>query len=251
MNKSISGLLLLAFLGTVSQADILQVEAGAGMWNQEPSGYLQYQNAPSFNEKDVGYTDEDQLYVWVNLKHPVPVLPNIRLEYAPMEFSGTSTANFEYAGQNFTPGAVSTLTLDQYDAVLYYNILDNTAWTTLDLGLDIKYIDTDFKASQLGVSVSESEDLVLPMLYGRLRFEVPGTELGLEGDVKYTPYKDSKVYDCRIKADYSFDLTLIDLGIEAGYRFMRINVEQKDFSSLDTTGDIEISGFYAGAMIRF
>ena len=251
MSKILSGMLLAGLLVTVSQADVLRVEMGAGVWNQEPDGYLQYKNSSSFTESDAGYSDEDQLYVWANLKHPIPILPNVRLEYTPMEFSGTSTADFSYGGEDFTPGAVSTLTMDQYDAILYYNILDNTGWTTIDLGLDVKYIDTSFKASQAGLSVNESEDLVLPMAYGRLRFEIPATGIGLEGDIKYTGYKSSTVYDYRVKADYSIDLSAIDLGVEAGYRFQRIKIDQEDFSSLDTTGDIDISGFYAGVMVRF
>ncbi len=251
MSKVLSGLLTAALLGTVSYADVLRLEAGAGLWEQDPSGYLQYRNAPSFTESDVGYSDEKKMYAWINVKHPVPALPNIRLEYTPMEFSGTSTTGFEYEGTTFTAGAKSTLSMDQYDAILYYNILDNTGWTTLDLGLDVKYIDTSFQASQGVNSVSQSDGIALPMAYGRLRFEIPATDIGLEGDIKYTGYKNSKVYDYRLKVDYSFDISTIDLGIEAGYRSQRINVDSADFSSLDTTGDIEISGFYAGMMVRF
>ena len=99
--------------------------------------------------------------------------------------------------------------------------------------------------------MSQSDGIALPMAYGRLRFEIPATDIGLEGDIKYTGYKNSKVYDYRIKADYSMDLSVIDLGIEAGYRFQRLNIDSGDFSSLDTTGDIDISGFYAGVMVRF
>ncbi len=251
MNKLLSTLLLTAILGTVSQADVLRVEAGAGMWNQEPEGHIQYQDSPSFSESDVGYSDENKMYLWVNIKHPVPVLPNIRLEYTPMEFSGTSTVPFNYKNTAFLAGAQSTLTMDQYDAVLYYNILDNTGWTTVDLGLDIKYIDTSFDASDSNGAISEGENLVLPMAYARVRVEIPATDIGFEGDIKYVSYKSSDVYDYRLKADYTFDLTAVDLGIEAGYRFVNINIDHNDFSSLDTTGDIHVSGFYAGMMVRF
>jgi outer membrane protein len=251
MNKVISGLFLAGLIGVSAQADVLRLEAGAGVWDQEPDGYLQYKNAPSFTDSDVGYSNEKKMYAWINVKHPVPILPNVRLEYTPMEFSGTSTTGFEYDGTTFSAGAKSTLSMDQYDAILYYNILDNTGWTTIDVGLDIKYIDTSFQANETGNSVSQSDGIALPMAYGRLRFEIPATDIGLEGDIKYTGYKNSKVYDYRIKADYSLDLSVIDLGLEAGYRFQRINIDSGDFSSLDTTGDIDISGFYAGVMVRF
>lgn len=262
MKKFLGVLLTAGLLGTIAQADVLRIEAGAGMWNQDPEGHIQYQDSPSFSNSDVGYSDEDKFYLWVNIKHPVPILPNIRLEYTPMEFSGTSTTAFQYKNTEFSPGAQSTLTMDQYDAILYYNILDNTGWTTVDLGLDVKYIDTSFDASGQGrtvvplsafvsSSISESESLVLPMAYARVRVQIPATDIGFEGDIKYVSYKSSDVYDYRLKADYTFDLTAVDLGIEAGYRFVNINIDHNDFSSLDTTGDIHVSGFYAGIMARF
>jgi outer membrane protein len=249
--RNISKILLaIALLGTASQADVLRVEVGAGIWNQEPEGHIQYQDSPSFSESDVGYSDENRMYVLVNIKHPVPVLPNIRLEYTPMEFSGTSTIPFNYKNTAFLAGAQSTFNIDQYDAVLYYNILDNTGWSTVDLGLDVKYIDTSFDASDSNSAISEGGSIVLPMAYARVRVE-PATGIGFEGDIKYVSYKSSDVYDYRVKVDYTFDLTAVDLGIEVGYRFVNINIDHNDFSSLDTTGDIHVSGFYAGVMARF
>lgn len=262
MKRFLQLMFIMGLLGSAAQADVLRVEAGAGMWNQDPEGHIQYQDLPSFSNSDIGYSDENRMYVWVNIKHPVPVLPNVRLEYTPMEFSGTSTDSFKYNNTEFSAGAQSTFNIDQYDAILYYNILDNTGWTTLDLGLDIKYIDASFDASGQGrtvvplgsfvsSSVSESDSIVLPMAYARVRVEIPATDIGLEGDIKYVSYKSSDVYDYRLKADYTFDLTAVDLGIEAGYRFVNINIDHNDFSSLDTTGDIHVSGFYAGIMARF
>ena len=251
MKKVLSGLLLAGIIGAGAQADVLRLEAGAGVWDQDPDGYLQYKNTPSFTDSDVGYSNEKKMYAWINIKHPVPALPNVRLEYTPIEFSGTSITGFEYEGTNFTSGAKSTLSMDQYDAIFYYNILDNTGWTTIDVGLDVKYIDTSFQASQGVNSVSQSDDITLPMAYARVRFEIPATDIGLEGDIKYVSYKSSDVYDYRIKVDYTVDLTAVDLGVEVGYRFQNINVEHNDFSSLDATGDIHISGLYAGVMVRF
>ncbi len=161
MKRFLQMLLTVGLLGTLAEADVLRVEAGVGIWNQDPEGHIQYQDLPLFSNSDVGYSDENRVYAWVNIKHPVPVLPNIRLEYTPMEFAGTSTATFQYNNTEFTSGAKSTLTIEQYDAVLYYNILDNTGWTTVDLGLDAKYIDTRFNASGQGRTVVPLGSLVV------------------------------------------------------------------------------------------
>ena len=136
---------------------------------------------------------------------------------------------------------------------MYYNILDNTAWVTLDLGLDIKVIQSDFSAVQSsGLNpVSVKETLPIPMAYGRARFEIPGVDIGVEGNVKYTAYKDSKVMDYAIKADYTLvDILPVDVGLEVGYRFQQLDIDGSDFST-DTSLDVEIDGVFAGATIKF
>ena len=194
--------------------------------------------------------------MWIFIKHPIPILPNIRLEYADIKFSGTSTGGFEWDDNIYEAGTSSTTELTQIDAILYYNILDNTGWTTLDLGVDIKYIDASIKANGtvLGLqeSFNESEKLVLPLAYGRLRFEVPLTGIGFEGDVKYVTYKDSSMLDYRIKADYTLmDVLPFDIGFEVGYRFQNIDFTSDDFSGINSNLDIDIDGYFAGAVVRF
>ncbi len=252
MSKVLSGLLLVGILGASAQADILRVEMGAGVWNNEFSGTVTSTTLPDPITADVlGYDKESKGYAWLNIKHPVPVLPNLRLEYAAVDFSGTSTASFTYKGDTYAVNTKSDLTLDQIDVIMYYNILDNTAWTTLDIGLDVKVVDLAFNASSLGNTIAEDETLPLPMAYGRLRFEIPGVDLGIEGNAKYTAYKNSKVTDYAIKADYTLvDVLPVDVGLEVGYRFQQFDIDGTDFST-ETTADFEIDGVFAGATIKF
>jgi len=244
-----------------ANADLLRVEMGGGVWNNEISGPIQYKILPGYNADDLGYSSENKGYAWLNIKHPIPILPNLRLEYADVDFTGSSSRSFAYDGKIFSTNTYSETQLTQYDAILYYNLLDNTAWTTLDLGLDIKYIDSNFKASGDAVpvlggtssfsSVDESEDLVLPMLYGRLRFELP-FNLGIEGSAKYTKYKSSSLGDYSIKADYTLvDVLPFEVGFEVGYRFENIDLDQDDISGLDVDVDLDIKGVFAGAVIKF
>lgn len=252
MSKIVSGLLLAGLLGANVQADIVRVEMGAGAWQNEFSGTVTSTTLPDPITADIlGYDKETKGYVWVYVKHPVPVLPNLRLEYAAVDFSGTSTDSFTYDGKPYAINTKSDLTLDQIDVIMYYNLLDNTAWTTLDIGLDIKVVDFAFHASSGGNVVAEQETLPLPMAYGRLRFEVPGVDLGIEGTAKYTAYKNSKVADYSIKADYTLvDILPVDVGLEVGYRFQQFDIDGTDFST-ETTADIEVDGIFAGATVKF
>ncbi len=252
MNKILSGLLLAGMLGASAQADIVRVEMGAGAWMNEFSGTVSSTTLPApITAEVLGYDKETKGYAWLNIKHPVPVLPNLRLEYAAVDFSGTSTAAFTYKGDAYTINTKSDLTLDQIDVIMYYNILDNTGWTTIDLGLDVKLVDLAFNASSGVNTIAETETLPIPMAYGRLRFELPGTDLGVEGNAKYTAYKNSKVTDYSIKADYTLvDILPVDVALEVGYRFQQFDIDGTDFST-ETTADFEIDGVFAGATIKF
>ncbi len=254
MSKILSGLLLAGLMGASAQADVVRVEMGAGAWQNELSGTIT-SGTPAVTEdfSALNYDEETKGYAWVYIKHPVPILPNLRLEYAAVDFAGTSTQSFDYQGTTYSANAKTDLTLNQFDIIMYYNLLDNTAWMTLDLGLDVKVVEAEFNAAQnTGLNaVQEKETLPLPMLYTRARVEIPGTDIGLEGNVKYSAYKESKVMDYAIKADYTLvDILPVDVGLEVGYRFQQFDIDGTDFD-IDTSLDVEIDGVFAGAVIRF
>ncbi len=258
MNKILSGLLLAGALGMSAQADIVRVEAGAGVWQNEITGGVETYNGSvldgAYDTSILGYDKETKPYFWVYVKHPVPVLPNLRLEYAAVDYSGNADVSFDYKGTTYTANSKSDLTLNQYDLIMYYNILDNTFWTTIDLGLDVKIIEGDFQAVDSGnpaISVSDSETIPVPMAYVRGRVEIPGTDVGIEGNVKYIGYGDSKVMDYALKLDYTLvDILPVDVGLEVGYRFQQIDLDGDDFS-IDTTTNLEVDGVFAGAVVRF
>jgi outer membrane protein len=170
--------------------------------------------------------------VWAYIKHPTPIVPNIRIEHVK-----TTSVNAWKETTEFT----------QIDVIPYYNILDNTGWITIDLGLDIKSISLD----TVHASTNMSDDFILPLGYVRTRFQLPLSGLGAEADAKYVSYSDNTVYDARIKIDYTFDITpVIQPGIEIGYRVQKIETDELLFNSLGKI-DYEFSGIYAGVMIRF
>ncbi|PHR55212.1 MAG: hypothetical protein COA44_10915 [Arcobacter sp.] len=258
MSKLLSGFLLAGLMGLSAQADLLRFEMGGGIWQNELSGSIASLDAAgtpfeNIDSSVLNYDKEDKAYVWMFIKHPIPILPNLRLEYASVDFSGASTETFIYEGNTYSANTKTDLTLDQFDIIMYYNLLDNTAWTTIDLGLDLKIVESKFNATDgdgLLEPISESETLPIPMAYARLRFELP-LDIGIEGIGKYTSYKDSKVIDYLIKLDYTLTNILpIDIGLEAGYRFQMFDIDGEDFD-IDTSADIEIDGLFFGAVVRF
>ncbi len=252
MKKILTTLSAAATLAVSANADFLRVEMGAGGWSQTPSGYISRTDSDGALNLNGTYTSNEnestQLYVWALLKHPLPIIPNLRLEYVNVDDDGKVTGSVN--GIALPNGGDATIKTDQYDVIPYYNILDNTFWVTLDLGLDIRYATADSTVTDSvtgAVIYSGSDSVVIPFVYARGRVQVPGTGLGLESDIKYITDGDSTVYDFRAKVDYTFDITpLIQPGIEVGYRAQKYDiVDGSDRANLD------YKGVYVGAMLRF
>ncbi|MGE0737623.1 TIGR04219 family outer membrane beta-barrel protein [Sulfurimonas sp.] len=250
MKRSFYALTCAAVLASSAMADIARVEMGAGIWSQSPKGNATYTDGGANGYYVSSQKEESSPYVWALIKHPLPVVPNLRLEYVSIEDSGVASGQFK----DFDIGAATTTLsyeMKQYDIIPYYNILDNTSWITLDLGLDIKVIDASYTAAPSGLftGYSDSVTFALPLLYARGRVEIPATNIGLEADVKYITTGDSTAYDVRAKVDYTLDITpLIQPALEVGYRIQKLDIDE---SGADAKLDIDYSGFYVGAMLRF
>lgn len=250
MKKVLSTLACTALFTSAVMADIARVEMGAGAWMQTPKGSANYTDGGADGSYTSSEKDNSEIYIWALIKHPVPILPNLRLEYVSIEDSGIASGQFK----DFDITAASTtLSYDmkQYDIIPYYNILDNTAWITLDLGLDIKIVDASYTAAPSApfTGYSDSVTFAVPLLYARARVEIPSTDIGLETDVKYITTGDSTVYDVRAKVDYTFDFVpVIQPALEVGYRVQKLDIDE---SGIDAKLDIDFSGLYVGLMLRF
>jgi len=231
------------------QADMIRAEIGGGVWSHSSSGTLRHKkdtyDIDLVDDLDVGSSQD--LYLWAFFKHPIPLVPNLRLEYTKTTLDGKGSG-FAYNGVQYPAPTEYELSIEQMDATLYYNILDNLAWITLDLGVDFNFMEQSY---QFGEQSAVTDSLIVPMLYGRGRFEIPGTDFGLESELKYFTYGDSTVGDIRAKVDYTFDLFIIDPAIELGYRYETINTSTNDFSGIHNDTDVTLSGVYLGAMLRY
>lgn len=257
MKKLIISFLCGVLFTSALNADLLRVEMGLGSWAQTPSGDMSYSDGlgatGSYNSNE---TSDTNAYAWIVIKHPVPVLPNLRLEYTNVKDSGIIRGSFK----DFTvPGAstAGSLELTQYDIIPYYNVLDNSAWITLDLGIDLKILDVCYQAQGVnvhGFGLSNYEDktsVVVPLLYARSRVEIPGTNIGLEVDGKYLTYDGSTLYDARAKVDYTLSfIPVVQPALEVGYRVQKFDLKDEDGSD-ETLMNMDFSGFYAGLMLRF
>lgn len=255
---------LLVSLTSVSLvADLWKIDSGAGVWDNGTSGSITSTvNQTLYFKDDLAQHDQTQEgYFYLSIKHPVPILPNIRLEYVDVTTSGNSTeigtrSTFLPAGIAISSSDVkSSLQMTQYDTILFYNLLDQTMGMTLDLGLDVKYLVSDYKVDAV---VESSDSSVIPLVYARGRFDIPIVDVGLEGDLKYITDGSSTVYDLRLKVDYTMMfIPVVHPGIELGYRIEQFTSDGDESSligpilSSDTDSDIGFSGIYGGITVKF
>ena len=259
MNKIVSSLALGSLLlSTVASADFTRIEAGVGAWGQTPSGYATRTDNDGALKLDGTYTSAEKektgVYAWIFLKHPLPIIPNLRLEYVSFSDEGTTTGKVNGIGLP-AGGAPTTIDLQQYDVIPYYNILDNTFWTTIDVGIDVKVIQSDstvgavsINGFQLYKGDSSSDTTVVPLVYLRGRVEIPTTNIGIESNMKGITDGTNTMYDASAKIDYTFDfIPVVQPALEVGYRIQKLRVDDGSNAQVD----LQYAGPYMGIMARF
>jgi outer membrane protein len=238
-------------LPAVAAADTLGLRAGANYWSYDIGGTARYKTKDAANDidvnKDLGYDDGTLGELYASLEHPLPVLPNVRISKTNIDedANGRLTKTVVYGDIVFQANeAVSSkVELDQTDITLYYSPLDNVI--NLDLGLNAKYIDS--KARIVGaVSGTQTADISgwVPMAYAGIGADLPLTGLFLGAEGAYIKYDSSSFYDFRLRASYTSPWWV---GAEAGYRKIKLDLDDFD----DSFADVEFDGPYAGLYLHF
>lgn len=204
-------------------ATLVGFGAEASYYAVEADGHFDYENTHTqFNNNE-----ENSYQVGVYLEHPIPLIPNIRLDYTPKTTFGGSDGLGNSSDVDFT----------QLDTTLYYEILDNVV--DLDVGITGKYLSGDVKGVQ-----NKSFDEIIPMGYVRAAVTPPMTDLTIDGSVKYITYEGDSLIDARIRASWNI---MVGLGIDAGYRYESIEIDNR----FDMNTDVSFRGPFLGAHFEF
>ncbi|MBA1437593.1 MAG: TIGR04219 family outer membrane beta-barrel protein [Epsilonproteobacteria bacterium] len=241
---------------SIASADFTRLELGGGIWQQTPTGFAKRSDGDGALKLNGTYTSSekksDETYFWINFKHPLPLIPNLRAEYVTIGDEGSTKGGGSVGGINIPVGANASTKIDtkQYDVIPYYNLLDNTFWLTLDLGIDVKLIETTVDVSPVTGfrGYSSSQSAVIPLVYLRTRVQIPTTDLGVEADAKAITYNGNTVYDVRVKIDYTLEFVpVVQPAIEVGYRMQKLKIDDGTKAQVD----LDYKGVYAGLMLRF
>lgn len=256
MTKSFKLISLLAFviLSMPSRADtVLGVYVGAGVWQSEFSGSISETGQLSVDlSNDLGISDEDTNFAFIALEHPIPVIPNIRIQQTDLSIqdTGSLTQSVLYDGITFpvTTGVNSTLDFSHIDATLYYELLDN--WVNIDFGMTFRMFDGEasIETVQTPVQTARRElEGTIPMLYLKGQIDLPFTGFYIAASGNTIGYDGNNLTDIVATVGYQSDGLVLDFGIEVGIR--KFTFELDDLDEID--GDIEMSGAYAALTIHF
>ncbi|WP_039917729.1 TIGR04219 family outer membrane beta-barrel protein [Cellvibrio mixtus] len=236
--------LTLAFCQHASADTVFGIYAGAGSWQSEYSGSA---GDPKVSADDLGMKDNNNNFYYIAIEHPVPFLPNLKVQQNNITSDQTGTINNNFSIDNVVfPAGTSVKTdfdLSSTDASLYYEFLDN--WLNLDLGITLRKYSGHLKAEALTLRDEIDVDATVPLIYGKFQFDLPltGFSAGIEGN--FISYDGNNLHDYNAKISYMFDSAL-DLGLEVGYRTMKIDINEDD-----VTTNLELKGPYAAAVFHF
>lgn len=211
-NKAIATLigLILTFSLSVQADTLLGADIEVGLWS------------PSYDAGDA--TDNvtgknTSVFASATIEHPAPFFPNLKISASKVNSSAYGYTKIDYTG--------------------YYEILDNDL-VSIDVGLGV----SDFQnGDYLGQSFSE----MLPHLYFDAEVSFPLSNITAYTDIHYLSLDGNSMTDAIVGLRYDFNLIAADIGVKAGYRSQRIDVE--DFDQLSF--DIETKGAFIGLQADF
>jgi outer membrane protein len=223
------------------------LQIGVGTWQQSLSGDVASGAEDVDLERDLDLGREWNNLFYAALEHPLPLLPNVRVEHARISADGRNalTREFTFRGETFavSDDVVSDVSLTQTDLVLYYEVLDNVV--SLDLGLAARWVDGEVDIVSATTATSADFDGVLPLLYGRARVDLPFTGLWAGAQAMGLAYDGHRLFDAGIQVGWT---SPPGLGVELGWRTLRLKID--DIDDIDGA-DIDVSGPYAALHFHF
>jgi len=226
---------------------VFGIYAGAATWQQQASGNVASGISQLDVEQDLGVEDEDNNVFYVAIEHPIPLLPNIRLQHTDITLSGDNllSRDIEFNGSAFTVSeqVVTDLDLTQADAILYYEVLDN--YLSLDLGLAARWVDGFVRVNSTLDGAEAEFTGVVPLLYAKARIDLPLSGWWVGAQAQGIAYDGDQLIDATAQIGWE---TVLGLGLELGYRTFSLELEE--FDEVDTA-EIDIDGVYFGLTYHF
>ena len=263
--KKISLALCLAGLVSFANADFLSISGGIGYEQQNISGYAKVNDTINyFNKKsaetdgnpntgNLGLDDKSNMFLWAKFIHPIPIIPNVKVQYTRYDSTGHSNyiaGGIKIFGDFSIPTAITnastSMEIDSYDLTLFYEFKPVVADIEVGLGVDYwkghtKITGEDTVTKTTNTYVDDDWTVVLPYLYGHVE-SMRFFGFSALATVKYAKAGDNHHYDYLAALKYTFDIVgPVNPFVKLGYRY-------KEAYGVD--GDNETKLQYKGAFLE-
>lgn len=249
MKKSVVSMVALAVLAVPAvMADTIGgVYLGADMHFADAKGGF----GQTGSKQNFDFDDKDLTSFYIKVEHPIPLLPNIKLQSNSLESSGSSrlSQTFVFDDQVFAVGSdvAQDLDLSNIDATFYYELLDNDL-VSLDLGVTAKYIDGEIRVANQSRTATQELSAVIPMGYLYGSFGLLGTATKVFAEVNYVSYDGSSLSDMQFGVSYELlDSLAVDLALKAGVKKTKLELDDID----NTDADLTFDGAFISAELHF
>ncbi len=223
-------LFVLLFSGVVN-AGILKFTGEAGAFFPTVSN-VTLGDSSHVRSESVNMDGETNVYYDMSFEHPVPVIPNVRIQYL--------TTNGLLVRDN---GSSNKFDLSQVDYILYYKLIEGSFWLDLDIGVSIREFVGSLRQSG---QIVPNFLVVEVMNYASAFVTPPGTNLSFGGELKTSSgLSSSTIIDTTLKVKYQ---TPFLVSVEGGYRSVSLKVNGWSFSN-NVKGDFK--GAFIGACLNF
>lgn len=241
------------FIGAsfTTQADtLLGLYAGAQGWNMQTEGGF----SSDGSNADFKFDDKANANIYVAFEHPVPLLPNIKVQRTVMDTNGETTlkTQYDFGDQTYAENTdvLADVQLTTTDFIMYYELFDNDL-ISFDLGINVKHIDGElFVAEKDNESRSSREAFSgpVPMVYSRLAVGIPFSGFGAFVEGSMLSVDDHTLTDYQAALTYSLMENLaLDVTFQLGYRAVELELNDLD----DIYSNLEFKGVYAGLEVHF
>jgi len=232
---------------------LLPFEAGAwelsvstGVQRELFRGWVKYKGTEVDVKDDLHLSDKSKITLSATLRHDIPPLPDLKVDYLRVKTSGTGrlSKTITFGDTTFTANDTikTDFKADQFDFTFFYTPVEKENFA-FRWGLGVKYLTgyVNIKSLSSGAYSDTDYDIPVPYLFlgGDLKFAL--LRAGFEG--KGLAYSGSYFYDWKLFVGLEKGRFFVN----AGYRYQRLKIDDvEDFSS-----DLKIKGFFGEVGIKF
>jgi outer membrane protein len=229
-----------------------KIEGAIGVWNHDPNGMINYNGDDVELNTDLALSDRNDMNLWFRIEHPVPMLPDLKVQYTPIKVKDNNSTNrpFKFGGYSFDDAIRSEMEMDIIDVQFYNHLpfLQIASLKSLDItyGLNFRFLNGNAFIQEIQTINARTRSFSTPMAMLCAGFRIaPVSRFSLIGDFLATSYSGNHWYDMTAEIQIAPFMEQIFLGI--GYRYQDFKIDDVQ----DVTADQTMQGWFAELGFRF